>query len=119
MNEAFMVLPWPPSVNSYWRHSSRGTYLNKPGREFRKEALAAIAKEDLKPFGDARVSVVIELRPPDRRQRDIDNHSKGILDAMTHSKIINDDSQVDVLKLIRGPIEKDGAAYVTIEAIEL
>jgi crossover junction endodeoxyribonuclease RusA len=115
--EAFLVLPWPPSVNSYWRHSARGTYIGKPGREFRKGALAAIAKEQPEPFGDSRVSVVIELRAPDRRRRDIDNHTKGICDALTHAKIIDDDSQIDLLKVIRGPIEKDGAAYVTIEKI--
>jgi crossover junction endodeoxyribonuclease RusA len=117
IHEAFMVLPWPPSVNSYWRHSARGTYIGKPGRQFRKDALAAIAKEQLKPFGDSRVSVVIELRAPDRRRRDIDNHLKGLLDVLTHSKIIDDDSQVDHLRIIRGPIEKDGAAYVTIEKL--
>lgn len=117
IHEAFMVLPWPPSVNSYWRHSARGTYLSKHGRQFRKDALAAIAKEELTPFGDARVAVVIELRAPDRRTRDIDNHCKGILDAMTHSKIIDDDSQVDQLRIIRGPVEKEGAAYVTIEKL--
>lgn len=115
--EAFMVLPWPPSVNSYWQRSSRGMFLGKPGRQFRKDAEVAIQKERLQPFGDARVSVVIELRAPDRRNRDIDNHAKGVLDALTHAGVIDDDSQVDCLKLIRGPIEKQGAAYVTIEKL--
>jgi crossover junction endodeoxyribonuclease RusA len=117
-----LTLPWPPSVNSYWQPfpipGGRVVMsLTKRARLYRTDVHAAIRKI----MGPARstsfetpVRVDIELRAPDRRSRDIDNHLKGIFDALTHAGIWKDDSLVDELTLHRGKVLKDGAAIVII-----
>jgi len=35
-----LCLPYPPSVNHYWRHTRQGRhYISKAGREFRQKVL--------------------------------------------------------------------------------
>lgn len=112
-------LPWPPSVNGYWRHNARGSYITKAGREFREEALIDIRRQlgDVPPIM-GRVRVSVELTCPDRRKRDIDNHgAKAVLDALVHAGVIRDDEQVDDLRIMRLGIESPGCADITVTEI--
>ena len=77
----------------------------------------AYARSGLEPLGDARLKVCIELYPPDRRVRDIDNVVKSTLDALCQCGIFVDDGQIDVLHVTREKVIKWGAAVVTIEKI--
>ena len=61
-----------------------------------------------------RVSVTIELCPPNNRPFDIDNRVKATLDALTHAKVWVDDSQVDMLTVWRSDIVEGGKCFVTI-----
>ena len=54
--------------------------------------------------------------PPDRRRRDMDNYNKGLLDALTHAGIYPDDSDIDDLRVQRGPICKGGAIVMRLGA---
>lgn len=113
-------LPWPPSVNTYWRHGPRGTYLAKSGKVFRAEAIEDIRRQvDCdEPYG-GRVAVSVELVAPDRRARDIDNHGgKAVLDALVHAGLIVDDEQVDELRIVRCGVEPPGCADVTLTRLE-
>ena len=119
-----LVLPWPPTVNTYWTPFIAGQHaslrLSKRGRKFRADAEALIlAQLGGKPEPmDGRLSVTIELNPPTRSRRDIDNHVKGILDAMTHCGIWNDDEQVDMLGVYRKEVISGGRAVIFIEEIQ-
>lgn len=66
----------------------------------------------------ARLRVVLILNPPDRRRRDVDNYSKGLLDAFTHAGIWADDEQIDEL-LIRKchPVPPRGLVEVDVAVI--
>ena len=102
-------LPWPPSINHYWRRVMiRGkprTLLSERGRQYRKDATRAIALcssyRPAQSFGDARLSVTITAYEPDRRERDLDNLLKAPLDALAHCGVYADDSQIDVLTIRR------------------
>jgi crossover junction endodeoxyribonuclease RusA len=113
--------PWPPSVNGYWRAIPRGKgvtqILSADARTFRFEAgLACLGKPR---FGVARLTVTITMHAPDKRARDIDNHAKAVLDALTHARVWDDDSQIDELHLIRGAVmPHDGHVIVQIRRIE-
>jgi len=118
-----IMLPWPPSVNHYWRHvvlkTKRGlrqqTLLSMQGRHFRTDAIAAIRKQfPVHSVITESVKVEIHLFPPDRRKRDIDNYSKGILDALTYARIWVDDHLVDDLHLIRRQATPGGQAVLRI-----
>lgn len=111
-------LPWPPSVNNYWRQGPRGTYLTKQGRDFREEAIKDIKRQlgSFEPIR-GRVAIGIELVAPDRRKRDIDNHNKAPIDAIMHSGLIEDDEQMDQLITTRKHVESPGCCDVVLTVI--
>jgi len=124
MNLSF-ELPFPPSVNTYYRSSfrSRSVYLSKKGREF-KDSMERVLIEmkavylNLPSFPTERLRIHIELIPGDRRSFDIDNRVKAILDVLEGHLFVND-SQIDELEVIRKPMDKGKArCRVTISVIK-
>lgn len=117
-------LPWPPSVNTYWRHVvTKGkprTLISKKGREYRKDVCNAILMQKAKPKAVVhdRLAVLITAFPPDRRKRDLDNLPKAVLDALTFGQVWGDDSQIDDLRIVRGEIEKGGRIEIQVARIE-
>tara|TARA_Y100001963_G_scaffold120364_1_gene168241 strand:- start:4 stop:342 length:339 start_codon:yes stop_codon:yes gene_type:complete len=108
-------LPWPPSVNRYWRNWRGRTVISAEGRTFRELVRARLANVDT--FGpDARLLVAIDAYPPDRRKRDIDNLTKATLDAL-EGCVFDNDNQVDHLVVIRRDIRPGGALEVEIDPI--
>jgi crossover junction endodeoxyribonuclease RusA len=102
-----ITLPWPPSVNTYWRHPSKGalagrTLVSERGRAYR-EAVQKLAQAEKwgSMIGDARLSVQIEAYMPDKRRRDLDNTLKAALDSLTAAGVWADDSQIDHLSIRR------------------
>ena len=94
------VLPFPPSVNAYWRSfivRTKGgkqrpaVHVSDSGKRFRREVEGVIGFE--KPL-TGRCHVHVDLFPPTRRSIDVDNYVKALLDALTHCNVWNDDSQV-------------------------
>jgi crossover junction endodeoxyribonuclease RusA len=111
----FLVLPWPPSVNTYYRNIQGRTLISKRGRKYVKDVKRIVELAGSPRMEPGRYSVTIELYPPDVRKRDIDNAAKAILDSLTKSGVWEDDSLVDCLTLNRMPTRKHGAAMITIE----
>lgn len=86
-----LFLPWPPSVNSAWRHHNGRVLVSKALREWRKIAEHQLTYQKAKPV-PGEVTVIIHLYPPNRRKYDIDNKLKAILDLLVNAKIIEDDN---------------------------
>ena len=108
--ELNLILPFPPSMNTYWRHVGEKVLISEKGRAYRKAVIDCIWQVvGAKQFGDARVAVTLQLIPPDRRKRDIDNFNKALFDALTHAGIWNDDEQIDDLHVIKQPANKTAA----------
>jgi len=117
MREAVYQLPWPPSVNGYWRAVCRGKrpaqILSERGRNFRLHAEQAIVFQGVREIrGDTEVLIV--LHAPTRRRYDLDNYGKAILDVLTHTGVIEDDSQIVRLVMEKGERVKDGRADVRL-----
>ena len=122
---ATLTLPWPPSVNHYWRHRIAGpkhkpfiqVYVSKEGQEYRESVKRAVLRRWpglLHPLA-MRLRVVVLVNPPDRRARDLDNLGKGLLDSLKHAGVYQDDSRIDHLELVRsGRIGKPGTVDVTL-----
>lgn len=110
-----IVLPYPPSVNSYWRHLANGrTLISQKGRIYKfAVARAVMSCRGAKQF-KGRLQVRVQLHPADRRKRDIDNSMKALLDGLQSAGVYEDDSQIDRLMIERRGIEKGGVAVVTI-----
>ena len=77
-------------------------------------AVSRLGGLNRKLMGD--VSVEIDLYPPDRRRRDIDNPLKCLLDSMTHAGVYEDDSQIKDIELhMREPMPPEGLVHVTLK----
>lgn len=111
-----LTLPFPPSVNTYWRNTRKGVLISASGRSFRSNALADIM-EQLRRVPEpitVNVAVSVILYPPDRRPRDLDNYLKAAFDSLTHAGVWVDDKQVKRLFVEWGPLAKRGKTEITI-----
>ena len=120
-----LTLPFPPSVNTYWRAPNSGPLkgrhlISAKGRAFQSAACAAIIEQLRrlpKPSSEP-AAVDIVLFPPDKRRRDIDNYNKALFDALTHAGVWEDDSQVQRMQVEWGPVTPGWKVDITITKYE-
>ena len=101
-----LTLPYPPTVNHYWRTTviRKGrrhlphVYISEDGDRYRRRVAAILRGV---PNLSGPVQVAIAVFPPDKRQRDLDNLLKCLLDSLTKAGLWNDDSQVSSLTITR------------------
>lgn len=117
-----LSLPFPPSVNTYWRAPNKGPLagrhlISMEGRKFRSDSLACVLVQlRTRPQAIAEsIAVDVVLYPPDARKRDLDNYLKAVLDALTHAGIWHDDSQIKHLTVSWGGRVDSGATVVYID----
>jgi len=122
---AAIIVPFPPSANTYYRTFKVGNscrvVLSKKGRDYKKQVAEIVEKmrneDDV--FKNSipvavRLSVSVILNAPTRRKYDIDNRAKSLLDSLEYAGIYLDDEQIDCLTLRRGEVQKGGSAVVII-----
>ncbi|MAX23034.1 MAG: hypothetical protein CMJ19_00905 [Phycisphaeraceae bacterium] len=114
-----LVLPYPPSVNHYWRHFKGRTLISRQGRAYRQQVMTQCQGFGGQPPRDGRLAVAMDAFPPDRRRRDLDNIQKASLDSMQHAGLYLDDSQVDMLIVQRRLPISDGQLVVRIQEYPL
>jgi len=85
------------------------------GRAYRKNATDSILEQGV-PIVALGGPLQVELLacPPDRRRRDLDNLQKALLDAVVAARVIEDDSNIDDLRVTRGPVFEHGKVNVLI-----
>jgi len=110
-------IPWPLSVNHYWEQRGAMRFLSSKALNFRREVKHAFLDTQHPGFGGiARLSLKIMLFPPDKRRRDIDNILKCTMDSLEHAGVYEDDSQIDMLQVVRVP-SLGNCATVVIECL--
>ena len=116
-----MTLPYPPSVNHYWRKWHNRMVISREGRAYREHvhALLATAGQGGKPPHDGAIALAMDAFPPDRRRRDLDNIQKPLLDALEHAGVYEDDSQIDWLLTRRQVCEPGGKVIVNVAVLPL
>lgn len=111
-----LTLPYPPSVNTYWRRHGNRYFISKAGTAFKKAVQAECESvRGLRCF-EGRLAVTVGLNPPDRRKRDVDNVMKAIGDSLC-GIVYADDSQIDRLLIVRGGVRPPGCCTVLVEEI--
>jgi crossover junction endodeoxyribonuclease RusA len=118
MPEATITLPWPPTVNSYWRSVGKAVLISRQGREYRQTVMRLALVQRFPRLKDARIRMEIEARPPDRRQRDLDNLLKSVNDSLEAAHVFDNDGQIDDLRIWRGPVVKDGELHIVVTALQ-
>lgn len=120
MKDIVLNLPWPPTVNTYYRHVGPKVLISREGRQYRQAVACEVFAQS--PFNrttmDGRIALEIVAHPPDRRKRDLDNLLKGLLDSLQHAGTYEDDSQIDEIRIKRSAATVDGGAvYVRLSEI--
>lgn len=135
MSQSFVIsLPWPPSVNTYWRSlimplskerlSLRkgklqhrvAVILSEEGRKYRELVQEQVWRQR-PPRLTGKLAVWIHAMPPDRRARDLDNLPKGVLDGLAHAGVFRDDCDIDDLRISRFAVRPGGQLAVQISEI--
>ena len=98
MDRLLIELPWPPSVNHYYRRVGHRTLISREGRKYRAEICAILRDLRFRPF-DGELAMTLDAYPPDKRRRDVNNILKSLLDAMQHAGAYHDDSQIKKLNI--------------------
>ena len=121
-----MTLPYPPSVNHYWRKWHNRMVISREGRTYRERVRALLAPAPgsggngpRKPPSGGRIALAMDAFPPDRRRRDLDNIQKAVLDSLEHGGVYEDDSQVDLLITRRCGITPGGRIEIGIHDLPL
>jgi crossover junction endodeoxyribonuclease RusA len=113
------TLPYPPSVNTYYRAINRGKFatniMSAEGREYKAIATAkAIQQATGKHSND--VGVTLRLFRP-RRAGDIDNRLKPVLDAL-NGIAYDDDSQIAELHAYRRDDKNNPRVEVEVKPVD-
>ena len=112
-----LVLPWPPSVNRYWRSVNGRVLIAASGRRYRTDVELVMRLSGRVGVGSSPVNVSIDAYYPDARRRDIDNILKAPLDALTHAGMWDDDSQVQALSIRKAGMDRHNPRLeITLEA---
>ena len=96
-----VTLPYPPTVNTYYRNVKGKTLISEKGREYRKAVADQVLIQRAAKAYAGRLGVLVEAYPPDKRSRDLDNILKSLLDSLTKAGVWADDSQIDDLQVVR------------------
>ena len=134
-----LTLPWAPSTNSYLQGYAvpnkaqllarlQGRNVRIPvtmaltdrAKTYRSDVIACIVTAIgpiSSPIFTTPVRIDYEMRPPDRRRRDLSNYIKSTEDALTNAKIWTDDVLVDEFTVRRGKVITGGQIIVIITAL--
>ena len=124
---ATLTLPWPPSVNGYWRSIVRGRgkaarptqILSERARDYLQACAAAIYEQGHPPIFDTRVRITEHFYPPTKRGYDIDNYRKGYRDALVKCGVLADDELIyEDHGRKCSPAKGNGRIEITIERID-
>jgi crossover junction endodeoxyribonuclease RusA len=110
-----ITLPWPPSLNTYWRQFQGRAILSEKGRQYRKAVMEQCLLQRVDTLtGPLKVEIVAYR--PDNRKRDLDNLLKAALDGLAKGLVYEDDSQIRDLS-IRWADTIGGMLKVKIEVL--
>jgi len=119
-----LELPWPPSVNRYWRHvvtpdGHVRTLISREGRRYRADVAAEVALRGHAEQIAELVRIRWHIRPPDRRIRDLDNVFKALLDALVYAGVLEGDHLLHAYSVERLCPGRPGLVVAEIEPLGL
>lgn len=109
-----LELPYPPSINHYYIRSAHGVILGAKGKSYRRDVSLLLHRYKNAYSQDKRLVVTINVFPPDKRKRDIDNILKCLLDSLEYAQVYKNDNQIDMLTVIRRQNVTRGAVHIWI-----
>jgi crossover junction endodeoxyribonuclease RusA len=117
MSEIKLTLPYPPSANKIWRYVGGEPKLSDEAKVYREHVAIEVIRAG-NPRLDGRLGIEMLVYPPDNRVRDLDNVQKAILDALEHSRVFENDSQIDEIHVYRRRPWPEGLVNVWLWQLE-
>jgi crossover junction endodeoxyribonuclease RusA len=108
------TLPWPPSLNRYYRTWKGRVLISSEGRAYKLVAALKAKASGVKPM-DGGLVVRLELYRPQKRG-DLDNTLKALFDSLNGVAWV-DDGQVVELHATRHDDKANPRVEVTVEAV--
>ncbi len=118
MQKLKLCLPYPPTVNTYWRMFKNRMIISERGRKYRIDVLEAVLKQRAVKHLEKDLKINIVVTRPDNRRRDLDNLTKALLDGLTHAGLWEDDSQIVDLHIAWSKKDGNECAEVMVEVEE-
>jgi len=119
------TMPWPPTLNHYHQPIKMGKCVRiikgAKAREYAKNMeyyLKEIGIYDERIPEGVKLYMHLTLNPPTLARYDVDNRTKGIMDALSNANFYADDNQVHKLTIVKGEKVKGGNVLVKIEVME-
>lgn len=112
-----LTIPYPPSLNHYYRRVGSRTLISREGREYRRAICGLLACGNgriRKPPAGGRIALAMDAFPPDLRRRDLDNLLKCTQDSLAQAGVYEDDSQIDLLLTRRRAVVPGGRLDVQV-----
>lgn len=118
-------MPWPPTLNHYHqpvKMGERGVRIVKgaKARKYAKEMESYLKGiglyNEMIPEG-VKLYMHLTLNPPTLARYDVDNRTKGIMDALSNANFYADDDQVHKLTIVKGVKVKGGNVQVKVEVL--
>jgi crossover junction endodeoxyribonuclease RusA len=106
-----VTLPYPPTVNTYWRHWRGRVLISAKGRAYKRTAALAAMAGGMKRH-EGPVAVTMSLYRP-KRVGDLDNCMKALLDSLA-GVAWDDDSQIVRIVAERFDDKHNPRAEVTV-----
>ena len=112
-----LILPWPPSLNHYYRYGNGRFFISTEGKRYKMVVVGTMLMGKVKPF-DGPVAVTIDAHPPDRRVRDLDNLNKCLLDSLVTrhglAGLYHNDSQVKRIESTMHEFDAGNAGNIVV-----
>jgi crossover junction endodeoxyribonuclease RusA len=117
-----LELPMPPSANRYWRYVNGKVLKSKQARDYIKTIgdlwMVYKAQKKAKAFGkDQRLQIYIQVFPPNRIRRDLDNLLKVLMDSLEHAGLFTNDEQIDDIRIMRMEIYPGGKMVICLREL--
>jgi crossover junction endodeoxyribonuclease RusA len=143
-----LELPWPPSINSYFmeypmppagglvanriqKHGTQDLHVwlrrnsrvmkrvGDKGHEYRAAVQEYVLRNRLNKGLREPLIMGMDFYPPDRRERDLDNHYKPLTDALEHACVFENDSQIKghVTRMHDDKVIKGGKVVVSLQEL--
>ena len=114
-----LTLPYPPSVNSYYRAVRGRVLVSREGRAYRSAVGISLVMQRMRArLARGRLGMIIDRFPPDHRARDIDNTQKSFLDALQHAQVYGNDAQIGWMLVRDCEVVPDGKIEAHLWRIE-
>lgn len=111
-----IVLPYPPSINALYRAVKGRNILSEKYRQWQYEAGQVLGLQRPARVSGP-VSITVELTPPDKRKRDIDNAGfKAVLDLLVKHRVIEADDSSIVREITARWVDSENECTVYVEA---